>query len=112
MPSRITLSQTFSLPAIPKQISDVEWIPNARKYFQAYSRKALFKRRIAHMPYISLNPATNKTMKTYTSWDSLRLAAALEEAHEAQQRWAAKTFGERAECMHGAARLLHERIEQ
>ena len=32
------------------------------------------------MPYISLNPTTNKTIKTYTSWDSHDLAAALEEA--------------------------------
>ncbi|HEY6043891.1 MAG TPA: aldehyde dehydrogenase family protein, partial [Nitrosospira sp.] len=57
------------------------------------------------MPYISLNPTTNKTIKTYTSWDSHDLAAALEEADNAQQTWRAKTFAERAERMHRAAML-------
>ena len=64
------------------------------------------------MPYISLNPATNKTLKTYTSWDSGRLAVALEQADNAQHQWASKTFGERAERMHRAATLLHERVEE
>ena len=64
------------------------------------------------MPYISLNPATNKTLKTYTSWDSGRLAIALEQADNAQRQWASKTFGERAECMHRAATLLQERVEE
>jgi succinate-semialdehyde dehydrogenase/glutarate-semialdehyde dehydrogenase len=63
------------------------------------------------MPYISLNPATNKTIKTYTSWDSRRLAAALEEADNAGRLWATTSFGERAECMHRAAALFHERVE-
>ncbi|HTJ53935.1 MAG TPA: NAD-dependent succinate-semialdehyde dehydrogenase [Nitrosospira sp.] len=64
------------------------------------------------MPYISLNPATNKTIKTYTSWDSGRLATALEEADNAQKAWRVKTFAERAEGMHRAAMLLHERINE
>ncbi|SEK33899.1 NAD-dependent succinate-semialdehyde dehydrogenase [Nitrosovibrio tenuis] len=64
------------------------------------------------MPYISLNPATNKMLKTYTSWDSHRLAAALEEADNAQQTWRRKTFAERAERMHRAALLLHERANE
>ncbi|MEO7320794.1 MAG: NAD-dependent succinate-semialdehyde dehydrogenase [Nitrosospira sp.] len=61
------------------------------------------------MPYISLNPATNKTLKTYTSWDSHHLAIALEQAHDAQRTWAQTTFSERAELMNRAAMLLHER---
>lgn len=61
------------------------------------------------MPYISLNPATNKTLKTYTSWDSHHLATALEQAHDAQRTWAQTTFSERAELMNRAAMLLHER---
>ena len=61
------------------------------------------------MPYISLNPATNKTLKTYTSWDSHHLATALEQAHDAQRTWAQTTFSARAELMNRAAMLLHER---
>ena len=61
------------------------------------------------MPYISLNPATNKTLKTYTSWDSHHLATALEQAHDAQRTWAQTTFSARAELMNRAAMLLHKR---
>ena len=61
------------------------------------------------MPYISLNPATNKTLKTYTSWDSHHLATALEQAHDAQRTWAQTTFSARAELMNCAAMLLYER---
>lgn len=62
------------------------------------------------MPHISLNPATSKTLKTYTSWDSHHLAAALKQAHEAQQVWEQTAFAQRAEHMHRAAMLLHERV--
>ncbi len=62
------------------------------------------------MPYISLNPATNKIVKTYTSWDSHHLAVALEQADNAQQTWAQTTFAERAARMSRAATLLHERV--
>src|SRR5687768_5642071 len=62
------------------------------------------------MPYISLNPATSKTLKTYNSWDSRHLAAALEQASEAQRIWAQTAFPQRAEHMHRAALLLHERV--
>ena len=44
------------------------------------------------MPYISLNPATNKTLKTYTSWDSHHLATALEQTYNAQRAWAQTAF--------------------
>ncbi len=64
------------------------------------------------MPYISLNPTTNKTLKTYTSWDSHHLATALEQAHDAQRIWAQKAFSERAELMNRAAMLLHERSHE
>lgn len=64
------------------------------------------------MPYISLNPATSKTLKTYTSWDGHHLAAALEQAAEAQRIWAETPFVRRAEHMHGAALLLHERVHE
>ena len=64
------------------------------------------------MPYISLNPATNKTLKTYTSWDSYRLASILEQAYNAQQLSAHTTFAERAEHMNRAALLLHDRVNE
>lgn len=64
------------------------------------------------MPYISLNPATNKTLKTYTSWDSHHLASILEQAYDAQQRSLHTTFAERAEHMNRAAMLLHERVNE
>lgn len=64
------------------------------------------------MPYISLNPATNKTLKTYTSWDSHYLAAILEQAYNAQQLSLHATFTERAEHMNRAAMLLHERVNE
>ncbi|MDN5835769.1 MAG: NAD-dependent succinate-semialdehyde dehydrogenase [Nitrosospira sp.] len=64
------------------------------------------------MPYISLNPATNKTLKTYTSWDGRQLVAALEQAYHAQRTWVCTTLAERAECMHSAATLLHEQVDE
>ena len=64
------------------------------------------------MPYISLNPATNETLKTYTSWNGNRLAHVLEQTHRAQPEWARRSFPERAELMHRAARLLHERAPE
>ena len=64
------------------------------------------------MPYISLNPATNKIIKTCASWDSHQLATALEKTHSAQQAWAQTSFAERAECMNRAATLLHQRVAE
>ena len=64
------------------------------------------------MPYISLNPATGETLKTFTSWDSQRLASALEQAYDAQRAWAATNFPERAERMNRVAALLDERVNE
>ena len=61
------------------------------------------------MPYISLNPATNRIVKTYTSWDSHHLATALQQADIAQQEWSQNSFDDRAVRMSFAARLLRER---
>ncbi|MBA0917000.1 MAG: NAD-dependent succinate-semialdehyde dehydrogenase [Nitrosomonadaceae bacterium] len=61
------------------------------------------------MPYISLNPATNKIVKTYTSWDSHHLATALQQTDIAQQKWSQTSFDERVVKMSCAARLLRER---
>ena len=64
------------------------------------------------MPYTSLNPATNETLKTFTSWDSQRLKMSLEEASDAQRTWAGIKFSERTERMNHAAMLLHERVNE
>ena len=61
------------------------------------------------MPYISLNPATNRIVKTYTSWDSHHLATALQQTDIAQQEWSQTSFDDRAVRMGSAARLLRER---
>lgn len=55
------------------------------------------------MPYVSLNPATNQVLHTYTPWDSARLAQALEQAHAAQQAWAGTSFAERAAILRDVA---------
>ena len=61
------------------------------------------------MPYISLNPATNRIVKTHTSWDSHHLATALQQTDIAQQEWSQTSFDDRAVRMSSAARLLRER---
>ena len=61
------------------------------------------------MPYISLNPATNRIVKTHTSWDSHHLATALQQNDIAQQEWSQNSFDDRAARMSSAARLLRER---
>jgi succinate-semialdehyde dehydrogenase/glutarate-semialdehyde dehydrogenase len=64
------------------------------------------------MPYISLDPATNETLKTYPSWDSHHLASVLEQTGGVQRTWAQTTLPERADRMNRAAVLLHERINE
>jgi succinate-semialdehyde dehydrogenase/glutarate-semialdehyde dehydrogenase len=64
------------------------------------------------MPYISLNPTSNKTLKSYISWDTHHLASALEQTSNVQRTWALTTFPERADCMNRAATLLHERVNE
>lgn len=62
------------------------------------------------MPYVSLNPATNKVLSTHSSWDSRRLAAALEKAAEAQQAWSPRPFAERADILRDVA--IHLRVNR
>jgi succinate-semialdehyde dehydrogenase/glutarate-semialdehyde dehydrogenase len=64
------------------------------------------------MPYISLNPATNTTLKTYASWNSNHLADALQDAFHARHRWSRMTFAERIESMNRAAALFRERVDE
>ncbi len=58
------------------------------------------------MPYVSLNPSTNQILLTHTSWDSARLAAALTQAHTAQQAWALSPMAQRAEVLREVAAHL------
>jgi succinate-semialdehyde dehydrogenase/glutarate-semialdehyde dehydrogenase len=58
------------------------------------------------MPYLSLNPATNKEIQVYPAWDANRLAQALEKTGGAQQTWALKSFAQRAEVLRNAAMQL------
>jgi len=62
------------------------------------------------MPYVSLNPTTNKVLSSFTSWDGRRLAAALEKAAMAQQTWSRRSFAERAEVLRDAA--IHLRVNR
>lgn len=63
------------------------------------------------MPYTSRNPATNKTFKTFPSWDSDRLLSTLEHVCKVQRAWGQNAFAERAEAMNRVALLLQERID-
>ncbi len=62
------------------------------------------------MPYVSLNPTSNRVLQTYTSWDDRRLAQALEQAHAAQQAWSQTSFTRRAEVLRDVA--LHLRVQR
>jgi succinate-semialdehyde dehydrogenase/glutarate-semialdehyde dehydrogenase len=64
------------------------------------------------MPYISLNPATNNTLRTYASWDTKHLARALQDAFHSQHGWSRMAFTKRVECMNRAAVLFHERVDE
>jgi succinate-semialdehyde dehydrogenase/glutarate-semialdehyde dehydrogenase len=59
------------------------------------------------MPYMSLNPATNRVIQTYASWAAGRLEQALETSHNAQQTWAQTPFVQRAEVLRKVAMHLH-----
>jgi succinate-semialdehyde dehydrogenase/glutarate-semialdehyde dehydrogenase len=59
------------------------------------------------MPYMSLNPATNRVIQTYASWEAGRLEQALETSHNAQQTWAQTPFVQRAEVLRKVAMHLH-----
>jgi succinate-semialdehyde dehydrogenase/glutarate-semialdehyde dehydrogenase len=64
------------------------------------------------MPYISLNPATNATLKTYASWDSRYLSEVLQDTFHARHAWSRTTFAERVERMNRATVLFHERVDE
>ena len=61
------------------------------------------------MPYVSLNPATNRIIKTYVSWDSHQLADTLMRTAQAQAAWRLTSLPERAQIMQNVGNLLRER---
>ena len=64
------------------------------------------------MPYVSLNPATSRVIKTYVSWDSHQLADALTRTAQAQAEWRLTSLPERAQLMQNVANLLRERRDE
>lgn len=64
------------------------------------------------MPYISLDPATGKVLRSFTSWDSQRLAEMLESAHRAQLEWGCAGFDLRSQLMRRAAAGLRKNLEE
>ena len=55
------------------------------------------------MPHVSLNPAVNQVIQSYSSWDARRLEQALENARNAQQAWAQSPFDIRAKVLREVA---------
>ena len=64
------------------------------------------------MPYISLNPATNKILKSFISWDSHQLAEKLENTQRAQAVWRQSSYAQRATLMQRAAMLVREKRDE
>ena len=58
------------------------------------------------MPYLSLNPATNQVLQTYTSWDTARLQLALQQTQAAQKAWAQADIAVRAAVLLAAGQHL------
>ena len=56
----------------------------------------------------SINPATRETLETYDEMVPADVDAAIEKAHQAFLDWRRVPFAERAELMHGAARILRQ----
>jgi succinate-semialdehyde dehydrogenase/glutarate-semialdehyde dehydrogenase len=58
------------------------------------------------MPYISLNPATNQILQTFSCWDSSRLQQVMVQTGSAQQAWAQTDIASRAGVLSAVAQLL------
>ncbi|MBS4098045.1 MAG: NAD-dependent succinate-semialdehyde dehydrogenase [Sulfuricella sp.] len=64
------------------------------------------------MPYLSLNPATGKILRSFETWDAGRLSSALEGAGNAQAVWRRTSFEERAATMRRVSDVLRARQEE
>ena len=60
----------------------------------------------------AVNPATGKSIKTYTETTPDRVNTLIEQADRAFQGWRQTTFGERAALMRSAARVLRDNCDQ
>ncbi|MEW6313093.1 MAG: NAD-dependent succinate-semialdehyde dehydrogenase [Pseudomonadota bacterium] len=58
------------------------------------------------MPYVSLNPATNQIIKTFSCWENQRLCETLALCHEDFLLWRETGFDKRAELMGRLSALL------
>ncbi|MGC2167434.1 MAG: NAD-dependent succinate-semialdehyde dehydrogenase [Gallionella sp.] len=58
------------------------------------------------MPFLSRNPATDRVIGTFGSWDEPRLSEVLDRAQHAQQQWAKAAFLHRAEILRDVAKTL------
>jgi succinate-semialdehyde dehydrogenase/glutarate-semialdehyde dehydrogenase len=60
----------------------------------------------------SINPATGKLIKEYEQMSTSEIDTILDDANEAQKKWADKSFKERAEVLNEAASILEKRKEE
>ncbi|MFH0934953.1 MAG: aldehyde dehydrogenase family protein, partial [Pseudomonadota bacterium] len=58
------------------------------------------------MSFVSHDPATDRTIQTYSAWEASRLHRALESAAAAQQAWRLTDFAQRADVLRRAAQQL------
>ena len=60
----------------------------------------------------AINPSTGETVASYPPTTTIEMRAALRAAEKAWNRWRRTSFGERAELMRTAGRLLRERADR
>jgi succinate-semialdehyde dehydrogenase/glutarate-semialdehyde dehydrogenase len=65
----------------------------------------------AHRPYVTVNPYTNETVRTFESLDSEDADRAVEAANDAFASWRRRPIEERARIVHRAGELTLERGE-
>ncbi|MEK7165136.1 MAG: NAD-dependent succinate-semialdehyde dehydrogenase [Patescibacteria group bacterium] len=60
----------------------------------------------------SINPATEEVIKEYQTHSDTQVADILRDVDKAQKDWARRSYGERAELFHEAAKYLREHAEE
>ena len=60
----------------------------------------------------SINPATEEVIKEYQTHSDTQVADILRDVDTAQKDWARRSYGERAELFHEAAKYLREHAEE
>ncbi|MGI8546390.1 MAG: NAD-dependent succinate-semialdehyde dehydrogenase [Gemmatimonadaceae bacterium] len=64
------------------------------------------------MAIVSVNPATNQTIRTYDEMTPDEAAAAVTQSHETWLKWRTVSFAERGVCMRRAATVLRQRQDE